>query len=594
MASSSKQIEPAKYGGYGQGTAPDAAQMRGGLLGKTFNSRCPPIVTPDTTIIAVCEPNNFQGNAGPEMDGWFFSDFYLFHHLFQGTTKTQHWLTCVNPRDLVDQYEEFVHGDPRSNDRRVVLDKMFANELKDVRVFAPNDLLKRFLSYVSEACKATKNIKRPILVLIFGHGEEGSFAITIGGAGKFSSCPRLYQQKFREAIHRHNPDANVALLTTSCFGGGWTQTNLLNITAMSGTNVKEQLISWPQSASMRRVCGSRYATGVAQALVRSELQSLDMESESEIRQSSTFAALEEMIHDILTKEIDVRESNDISFSAKDDMWDMEWRARTGFPLTTYLKKWEALRLISPGSSSGQSLSASVKFSDFIQLSIPEAEFRLKRLAYDYLKSHPGDDSAAKNHYIHGHCHAVLGGESLSPEEIEELAGALKYRLKRVMARATEYKDRLGINFPDCREVEVSSLMRQMKTTGEIEARHSDIRSMVFNARLFDAPQDHEGLPYVKGAAYLALVFLHSGWSRSQIEDGLAELIEVKEATSPLEVTMRTFRFWEMPELRGMVGTLSQNFRKRLRSQSPTKRKRQSLGGVGQGSSGERRSGETRR
>lgn len=339
------------------------------------------------------------------------------------------------------------------------------------------------------------------------------------------------------------------------------------------------MISWPESAFLRRVCGSIYATEVAQALIRSELQSLDMKSEFDIKQLATFAALVEMIRDILTKEIDVRESNCISFSAKDDMWDMEWRARTGFPLTTYREKSETLRLVSQGASSGQFMSASVTFSDFVHLSIPEAEFRLRRLAYDYLTRQPGDGSAAKNHIVQGQCHAILRGVTLSTDEIEELAGAIKYRLKKVIARATEYKDRLGIPFSDCREVNVEALMIQMETTYEISARHSAIRSMVFNAQPFDGPQDHESMPYVKGGAYLTLVFLHSGWSRSEIEGALAELIKIKEETSPLEVTMRNFIFWEVLDLRDMIGMLSQSFKKKLRSQSLTKRKRQSLEGV---------------
>lgn len=97
----------------------------------------------------------------------------------------------------------------------------------------------------------------------------------------------------------------------------------------------------------------------------------------------------------------------------------------------------------------------------------------------------------------------------------------------------------------------------METTHEIIDRHSAIRSMVFQAQLFDAAAGHEGLPHVKGLAYLALALLHSGWTRAEIETALAELVKFKHKTSPLEVTMRTVRFGERPELRGLVGTLAQ-------------------------------------
>lgn len=69
------------------------------------------------------------------------------------------------------------------------------------------------------------------------------------------------------------------------------------------------------------------------------------EEGQEVVLSSTFAALEATIHETLTTEVDVREGNMISFSAQDDAWGIEWKARTGFSLTSYLQKWESLGLI---------------------------------------------------------------------------------------------------------------------------------------------------------------------------------------------------------------------------------------------------------
>lgn len=561
----------------------------------SFTSRCPPLVTPDTTIIAVCGPNDFDDNAHPDKDGgWYISDFYLFHHLFRrGTAQKQYWMTCVDPRDLVRKYGEAVaveQGESRSIDnRRVVLDEkvLAEGEVEDVLVFPPEDLLEKFLEVVAENCKAAcedarhavdtqppPRPQRPILILMFAHGRVGTFPMVIGGVGSYEDCPQLVESQLREVIYRHNPNTNIAFLTTSCSGGGWIQTPFSSLPAMttmsvsasgSGAENPEMIMpplrSWPQTECLNRLCGSRYASGVAQALIRSELQDLDEESESEIRQSATFAALVEKIRDILTKEVDARQSDCISFSDKDDIWDPKWRTRLkGYPLTTYRGKWEALRLISSEDSSDQLLSASsVRYSDFALLSIPEAMFRLKRLANDYLTSQPGNDSTAKNHYIHGRCHAVLRGATLSPDQIEQLPGALQYRLKTVIARATEYKNCPGLHqFPDCHKVNVDNLMKQMETTDEITKRHTAIRSMVFKAQLFDEPEDHESLPYVKGFTYLSLAFLHSGWTCAEIEAALAELVKFKQETSSLEVTMRAFRLGEVPELRSLVETLAQD------------------------------------
>ena len=566
MASSSKQIQPATYGGRGQ----NPNQPRGGLFKQSFDSNCPPVITPDTIILAVCGPNDVGDNAAPDADGWFIADFYLFHHLFRNTTKHQYWLTCVKPEDLVRKYTEFVHGDPRSNDRRVVLDKTFAEEVRDVIVFHPEDLLEKFLSHLANICRSSKDAKSPILVMIFGHGHEETFSINIGGHSEnVELCPKLDQAHFKQAIHRHDNSPNVALVTTSCFGAGWTQTGLLDITAMAGSADKTLTLSWPRSESMDRCCGSKYAIAVAEALIRSEIRDLDIFIEEQMHQSSTYEALVDSINDTLGHEVVARPDKNISFSAKDDLWGTEWRARTGFPLTSYREKWEMLRSIPTSSSSSNSLSGSVKFTDYIHLSKSAAEFRIKRLAYDYMTSKPGEGSAAKNHRVHAHCHQLLKGNTVSKEELEILAASLHYRLKTVMARATEYKDHLRISFPDCHLTDVDSLRIEINEHKDSAARLSAVRSLVYRSYLFDEACEDEGHDYCKGYIYLAIVLTQSKMSYSEIEEAVAGLVRYKQETSPVEITMRAFRFWEVPEIHDMLETLAKDFDKPLRSQSPS-------------------------
>ncbi|EDN02447.1 predicted protein [Histoplasma mississippiense (nom. inval.)] len=54
---------------------------------KEFFSFCPPDVQPNTHGITLCGINDFEDNASPKQDGWFLSDFFLFHHLLQNTHK---------------------------------------------------------------------------------------------------------------------------------------------------------------------------------------------------------------------------------------------------------------------------------------------------------------------------------------------------------------------------------------------------------------------------------------------------------------------------------------------------------------------------
>lgn len=519
------QIQPTDFGAYGK----VSGEALGGLIGRSFNSRCPPVVTQDTIIIAVCGPNDYHDNASPEADGWFFSDFYLFHHLFRGTTKEQHWLTCVLPKELVNRYEEFAYGNPGSDDRRVVLDKSMLNELEDIITCAPKDLLDRFLSYVACASSDVKSTLRPILILVFGHGTNTSYSITIGGAKIFEDCPQLTRQKFKEALLSGNPDANATVLTTSYFGGGWIADTSINVTAMTGVDSATELLSWPESESLKHGCGSRYASGIAEALMKTEIDGLSLEDEDEenIRDSPTYDTLVSVIDETLAKEVDVRENNDISFSAKDDIWGMEYRARTGFPLASYQEKWEALRPLKKGATNEKTHSATIRFSDFVTLSTPQADYRIKHLAFDYLNSCPGPDEAAKNHRVHSACRQLLRNEPLFKRELEDLAGASRYRLKIIVDQATEYKDRLGISHGDCRQIDNFAYIGRLSRAGGSYSKYCIINQMLLPHHLFDGPAEHEGMPYYKGNQYLTIVFLESGWTNEQIQNGLKALAQLK-------------------------------------------------------------------
>ena len=518
---SNELVEPAKYGGIGQ----NSSEPFGGLQGRVFYSKCPPIVTVDTIVIAVCGPNDYLDNASPTCDGWFFSDFFLFHHMLQGTAREQHWMTCVNPMQLIKKYKEFSHGDPRTSNRRVVLDESMMAAVEDVLVFKEKDLLERFLSYVADASKEVKSTSTPILIMIFGHGTVLSYSITVGGKGIPENCDILTIEKFQEALLRHNSNPNVTLMTTACYGGGWVQSPCLNITTLAGVDEETELLSWPVSDSMGRCCGSRYATGVAQALIKTEIQGLDLLTNEghEALTSPTFAALVAAIHDTLVEEVDVRENNEISFAAKDDIWGVEWRARTGFSLTAYQQKWEALRMtVKGGSSTNLSQHGSVRFSDTLTLSASEANHRLKRLAVEYLNSNPGEDCVAKNHRVHRDCREILRGKHLSSLELENLAGALRYRMISITSQATRYKNRLGIEFLACSACDIDKhRARIIKAEGKL--RYSEIYHMVVSKPLFDIPGSHEGLPYAKGYNYLAIVLTASGWTNERIEEALMEL-----------------------------------------------------------------------
>ena len=522
-------IEPTLHGRYGK----DKSQEEGGLLGRKFLSRCPPIVTPETIVIAVCGPTDAGSNASPLNNGWFVSDFFLYHHLFRNTAKEQHWMMCAKPADLIQKYHQYAHGDPRSaTNRRVVLDKSMLEDVEDVKVFNGKDLLERFLSCVQEAARKTKGTDRSILLLVMGHGEELTFKIAIGGTGGADVADQLKMSNLKAALRHGNPNPNVCMLTISCYGGGWVMNTSLNMTSLAGTNESLELLSWPASESCNRVCGSRFSTAVAQAMIKLEIQELDLEEKDRgLLTSPTYAALVETIHDTLVNEVDVREGNDITFSAQDDAWDMGLQPRTGIPLSTFQEKWNALKIVPQGtywlgSSGPTSQLGSVRLTDLVTLSMPEAKFRLTKRAYEYMHSFPGDNSAAKNIYTHRLCNTLLTGGELDASDLEALAGHLQYRLM-IMACATDYKYRLGLEADDCEKYDYMPHHIQIHKDPKRKKLYQANRIALRDFELFDVPANHEGHSYAKGISYLAAIMAEAEWELETVVKALTELAKLR-------------------------------------------------------------------
>ncbi|KAF3407089.1 hypothetical protein DPV78_000994 [Talaromyces pinophilus] len=69
-----------------------------------FPTSCPPDIPTKSRIVAVCGATDFDSLASPRLDGWFFSDFYLFFHLLSPGIVgflNQLWFTSEDPVDLV-------------------------------------------------------------------------------------------------------------------------------------------------------------------------------------------------------------------------------------------------------------------------------------------------------------------------------------------------------------------------------------------------------------------------------------------------------------------------------------------------------------
>ncbi|MCJ1282364.1 hypothetical protein MMC26_001687 [Xylographa opegraphella] len=342
---------------------------------------------------------------------------------------------------------------------------------------------------IADVSKEVNRTQRPVLVLIFGHGDVGTFAITSEGIGENSDCSMLTIERVKEASLRHNTDPNITFLTTSCFGGGWVQSLYLNTT---GVNDDQELLSWPISESLSRCCGPRFASGIAWALIKQEIQGIRRATDEgeELRQSPTLTSLVATTHQTLKEKVDPREPYNSSYSAKDDLWGTDYRVRTGLPLASFEQRYNTLKYVTERQHGSGSKYPTVRFTELVNIFIYATEYRLKRMALEYLNSKPGPEEAATNHSVH-HNYRHHKQQKPTAQELGYLLAELIYRLKTVIVRATEYKDRLGLIYPDCLECDVWEYASRNATDPETDARCDEIFDMINLRELFDEPSDHE-------------------------------------------------------------------------------------------------------
>lgn len=262
----------------------------------TYLSHCAiPDITRKTIVVGVCgahdcpDPNTpGQGYSHPGLDGWFWSDWALFHHLLRGTSDDQTWIAGVNPADLVKRYSRFVQGDPgtvdyhgnhKPSDRRVVLDASTLPTFDDVLVFPQNTLRDQTLSEIRAACQralaGSPEDPAHVLLLFFGHGEIEDSSVNIGAQDPNKPeeqdliSPEDVQAVISEKGKRRVP---VTILSTSCWAGRWAL--IPDVTTFLASDLQNVSNLWSAMPSqLGSIGGSHMATAIVKALARSQIPS---------------------------------------------------------------------------------------------------------------------------------------------------------------------------------------------------------------------------------------------------------------------------------------------------------------------------------
>ncbi|KAI9766499.1 MAG: hypothetical protein M1840_006456 [Geoglossum simile] len=394
------------------------------LRGVEFAARCPPDVSPRTRIIAICGITNINGSASPAIDGWFLSDFWMFNHLFRSApVANQIWLTCCSPKQLVERYGRYAHGNP-FQERRVVLEERLLETIRGagtLRVVEPKMLLERFVKTVEDECKEAMKAEQNVLLLIFGHGDSHSYGVTIGSNSNIDfkelSAPKLTINRLKAAIGK----AQCTLLMTSCYSGGWAVNPDLNLTVIAAAGRTEESQSWNVSLA-RGYSGSVVASAICDAILASEIEDEKNLGKpgmtyQEIQTTETYAEMSCLVHDHLKQSDRFHDQHRISFASQDDEWTKAWKERTGIPLAFFKAKWEELSILpaqedahnnrDPSSAFGSSLDQSlsdIRLGSSIPLrltkTMPQIYTIVRTLAAGYANSFSGPDNLATNTGFH--------------------------------------------------------------------------------------------------------------------------------------------------------------------------------------------------
>ncbi|KAL8686033.1 MAG: hypothetical protein Q9224_005575, partial [Gallowayella concinna] len=544
----------------------------------SFNIHTMPDVTKRTRIIAVLGITDDEAN--PRTSGWFLSDFFAFWNLMRESTDIQHWFHCVDLDSLVQKYTRYLHGNPYK-ERKVVLDQRILQEAKKSKhcpIYShPISLRSAVQSAIKKESIAAEKAGENVLVLMFGHGDRDTVGMHLGGS------KQLFTKKKMQYALKHLTTP-VTLITTQCWGGGWTCIPDLNISGMTAAGTNARSKSWRKSGSCGRTCGSMFATALIEKLTqdpntgeplmdREDGEDGEVGTPPTIEQAETYSEFCRTVYESLIKDVDRRGYiHEISFQAQDDAWDMCWRERTGIPLWKYkeiwdnLEDWEADVTLHPGDPynrdphvSEQQKQEYVRLRDEALAQNPNLEGNadvrghatggihgkrktsglyggnassllamVRVMGAEYLDTYPGDEleDTGEHGPLHGNIQWILNERHpVDVEQLEWLQKQIRYRMEH-QAMADRYLEIMRVPQPlgqACCNFDVRELIRQIQP----RARYTALRAMIVaRPLLFPYPYlERHGRPFDKGHEYLIAAFHYAELSFEQVERKLDACVE---------------------------------------------------------------------
>lgn len=553
---------------------------------KNGDTRHPPDVHDDTHVIAICGiTDDAASSASPAKDGWMISDFYLWKHVLEGMGKTQHWLTCEDPRNLVQKYgsvdkfetvtspsgtkssqtswaDGYLHGDP-FEERRVVLDKAALPFARNQLTVTTRGVALRneFIRRLESTCQRAAKVNEHVLVLIFCHGEGiNAKGVDLGGLAlgftpdlKVSPKDYLTPSLFQESLLK-TPTVKLSLFTTSCYSGHWVVTprfRLVKPTAiMAGARPFEESHAWAESASQRHAGGVYTSAFLAELLKEppealQELEKVGAPDEIRVYQEFRKDVLKEANRLCIPSKVTMELGSLPLFTTEGEQ-DPAFR-RTGFALHRYRQNFDKLKRV-PASDTNP-------YRDFKQVAQPtdprvidwnkrhpegDTDYSDRTGGYGqtsrglrssvgymvhiYCTSHPGPKTAPSNIGLYATIDHFRVGLFDGPENIgqlEHLRSQLYYRLW-TMQLANQFARLLNLNkVPRIQDFD------QEKINLDLADLRNENFQVIVPFHLFQPPQSFGncGKAYRKPTMYLAYAFAASGYGPQAVTQMLPKVLE---------------------------------------------------------------------
>lgn len=350
---------------------------------QTYDTAGPPDVQNNCMIVGllgVVDRGAPFHTASPAADGWMASDHYLMKHLLRDLGHSQTWMTCVPPSQLVEKYTQsdargditvrignkcveeddqqeknkqwsgntgYTHEEA-STERVIVLD---ADSLKfaeqDLRVVEEKSLLPEYLKVVEHTFEQAQANERPVLLLMYSHGDVETFNNLGGLLIGFQDLYNVRKEDFLTAthiadIHAKYPKVKLTLFMTSCYSGNWVTTPHFvsqdpDITVIAATRPGEMSRSFAYSTPM---C---HAGGV----LSHAFKDASDDGNSEEKLAKEYGELMEDVvagvRGLLVNKNDVAMGQASLPMFSPDTTQEKFYKRTGYPLSTYQANYDRLK-----------------------------------------------------------------------------------------------------------------------------------------------------------------------------------------------------------------------------------------------------------